>query len=78
VGALPTLFEWTARDDAAQYRFEMYDAAGAMIHREITAETALTVPGSVQVPTEGTWRVTPLDSLLIELPGGETASFTLR
>jgi hypothetical protein len=80
VPAPPEEFRWSRHPGAEQYRFELHDGAGRVVHVALTRDTVYRVVPSngTRVPPEGTWRAIPLTSGGHELPGPPAATYRPR
>jgi hypothetical protein len=66
IESVPSQFVWSASDGAAYYRFELFDAASALVLETVTSDTMITIDlATIAVPTEGYWVVTPLNDVRV-------------
>jgi hypothetical protein len=75
----PSFFRWRRDPQAAAYRFELVDSEAVPVLSSVVTDTFWTPKGSaVEVPVSGSWHITPLDELMMDLGPSSTASYRTR
>ena len=74
----PVQFVWHRVTGASAYRFELFDAEARVVHRVVLTDTLLAASSlSVDLPVRGSWRLTPLDDLSLDLSNGVRSAYQI-
>ena len=76
---LPTSFRWRPYPQAQSYRFELMDSQAKPVFQAVVEDT-LWSPSQPEfsIPTVGSWHLTPLDGLMMDLAPASTASYRVQ
>jgi hypothetical protein len=74
----PTRFRWQPVEDAASYRFELFDEDGHRVMSHSTTEPEYVVPHGVTTPESGYWQVTVLDEFGVAVSHGPPVRYRMR
>jgi len=79
VESSPQVFRWRRSPDAARYRFELLDFEAQPLLQAVVVDTFWApAQGDTAPPSRGSWHVTPLDDLLMDLSESSSATYRTR
>jgi hypothetical protein len=79
VTGVPSQFVWRASDEAAFYRFVLFDTSATTVFETVTSDTSVIIDAAtISVPAEGYWVVTPLNDLRFRIAEAILSRYSTR